>query len=128
MGIWGDLLWASISARGFRPMQTWGDPLFEKTRPLSSAELDDQRVEFLPPRTVMSTFPFGGGWNPIVINGGGGGNGGGTGGGQGGGTGGAGGNGGTGGDGGFGGPGGPGIGGNGVGGGGIGGHGDTIIR
>ncbi|SDZ18478.1 hypothetical protein SAMN05216215_105059 [Saccharopolyspora shandongensis] len=89
--------------------------MFEKTRPLSSAELHDQRIEFLPARTVMSTLPLHGGWDPIMINGGGAGNGGGNGGGQGGG---AGGNGGVNVDGG---PGGPGIGGNGVGGNGVGG-------
>lgn len=127
MGIWGFDLARHRSPRGIRPIRTREDQVFENSEPLSSAELGDQRVEFLPARTVMSTFPWGGGWNPIVINGGGGGDGGGTGGGQGGGTGGDGGNGGTGGNGGHGGPGGPGIGGNGFGGGGIGGHGDHIV-
>ncbi|SDZ18504.1 hypothetical protein SAMN05216215_105060 [Saccharopolyspora shandongensis] len=60
--------------------------MFEKTQPLSSAELHDQRIEFLPARTVMSTLPLHGGWGPAVINGGGGGNGGGQGGGNGGGS------------------------------------------
>ncbi|MGW5649561.1 hypothetical protein ACWEV3_22520 [Saccharopolyspora sp. NPDC003752] len=96
--------------------------MFDNSEPLSSAELDDQRIEFLPARTVMSTFPFHGGWDPIAINGGGGGNGGGAGGGTGGG---AGGNGGVGGDGG---PGGPGIGGNGVGGNGHGGGVFVVVK
>ncbi|MDA3631140.1 hypothetical protein [Saccharopolyspora oryzae] len=90
--------------------------MFEKTQPLSSAELQDQRIEFLPPRTVMSTFPLHGGWDPMLINSGGAGNGGGQGGGQGGGSGG---NGGVGVDGG---PGGSGTGGNGIGGNGVGGN------
>ncbi|MGW1680663.1 hypothetical protein [Saccharopolyspora sp. NPDC002376] len=113
--------------------------------PLSDAELEAQRVEFLPARTVMSTFwlPWNGsdvvvldsppnhidayGDNDITstgdINGGTGGTGGGTGGGQGGGNGGNGGDGGPGGNGGDGGDGGDGIGGDGIGGNGTGGTG-----
>ncbi|MDA3631141.1 hypothetical protein [Saccharopolyspora oryzae] len=88
----------------------------QTSRAMSAAELDDQRVEFLPARTVMSTLPLHGGWDPISIDVGGGGTGGGNGGGQGGGNGGNGGINGDGGDG------GDGIGGNGIGGNGIGGN------
>ncbi|MBB5156624.1 hypothetical protein [Saccharopolyspora phatthalungensis] len=117
----------------------------QTSRSLSVAELENQRVEFLPARTVMSTFwlPWNGedvlsayhqpththvnGPADITttgdINGGSGGTGGGNGGGQGGGNGGNGGDGGMGGDGGNGGNGGNGIGGNGYGGAGIGGMG-----
>jgi hypothetical protein len=95
--------------------------VFDTTQPLSSDELEDQRVEFLPARTVMSTFPLSrsdflhdadGGFQ-IGAGGQGGGNGGGPGGG----------NGGHGLSGGSGGDGGDGIGGNGNGGDGIGGPG-----
>ncbi|MEV0053721.1 hypothetical protein AB0H34_24875 [Saccharopolyspora shandongensis] len=118
----------------------------QTTRSLSAAELDDQRVEFLPARTVMSTFwlpwsgtdvlaPYDppththtvtGDANVITtgdVTGGNGGTGGGNGGGQGGGNGGNGGAGGLGGDGGDGGNGGNGTGGNGTGGNGTGGNG-----
>ncbi|SDZ18456.1 hypothetical protein SAMN05216215_105058 [Saccharopolyspora shandongensis] len=96
----------------------------QTSRSLSAAELDDQRVEFLPARTVMSTFwlPANGDANVATtgdIQSGSGGNGGGNGGGQGGGGGGIGGIGGDGGDG------GNGIGGNGIGGDGIGG--DSVV-
>ncbi|MBB5159011.1 hypothetical protein [Saccharopolyspora phatthalungensis] len=93
--------------------------MFDTTQPLSTADLVDQRIEFLPARTVLTTFPWNGGG--FVINGGDGGNGGGTGGGTGGGQGG---NGGTFG---HGGPGGNGIGGNGFGGNGIGGPGGPVF-
>jgi hypothetical protein len=125
----------------------------ETTQALTIAELEDQHVQFLPARTVMSTFwlPWSGEdvlvWDnyPHVHHhtdvygnddttttgditggaGGAGGTGGGDGGGQGGGDGGDGGDGGSGGDGGHGGDGGNGIGGDGVGGAGFGGLGGT---
>ena len=98
---------------------------------LSVAELENQRVELLPARTVLTTFllaPRGWAWDAATgannqATGGEGGTGGGTGGGAGGGAGGSGGNGGSGGDGGDGGRGGNGIGGYGVGGYGVGGDG-----
>lgn len=120
----------------------------EIPRPLGPAELADERVEFLPARTVLTTV-----WFPIHtpndltvlhqvhhhpdpdddnistgdVTGGAGGTGGGQGGGQGGGNGGNGGDGGSGGDGGDGGDGGNGIGGDGIGGAGIGGDGGGNI-
>ncbi|GAA4846322.1 hypothetical protein [Saccharopolyspora rosea] len=122
----------------------------EIPRPLGPAELADERVEFLPARTVLTTV-----WFPIHtpndltvlhqvhhthadpdtddnistgdVTGGNGGTGGGQGGGQGGGNGGNGGDGGSGGDGGDGGDGGNGIGGDGIGGAGIGGDGGGNI-
>ncbi|MCI2418375.1 hypothetical protein MOQ72_13135 [Saccharopolyspora sp. K220] len=124
----------------------------KRSRSLSVAELADQRVEFLPARTVMSTMwlPWNGddvvvlhdtpNWDDHPhpadhhdvttgdITGGSGGTGGGSGGGQGGGNGGNGGDGGDGGDGGNGGDGGDGIGGNGIGGAGIGGDGGGTVH
>jgi hypothetical protein len=99
--------------------------VFDQREPLSAVELEDQRVEFLPERTVMTALPFSRAGVPfgIEVNGGQGGQGGGTGGGAGGGGGGTGGNGGGGAPGGPGGPGGNGIGGPGHGGNGIGGIG-----
>lgn len=87
--------------------------------PLSAAELDRQRVEFLPERTVLTVLAVQHG-GPIII-GGDGGNGGGQGGGNGGGDGGNGGIGANGGDG------GDGIGGDGIGGDGIGGPGGPVF-
>lgn len=96
--------------------------MFDETGPLSIEELGEQRLEFLPPRTVMTLF-HAGGWDGVVIEGGAGGTGGGTGGGDGGdgGDGNVGGLGGPGGDGGF------GFGGFGIGGPGIGGAGGPIF-
>ncbi|GAA4826757.1 hypothetical protein GCM10025787_00510 [Saccharopolyspora rosea] len=87
-----------------------------EAEPLSAVELDRQRVEFLPPRTLLTIFAVQHG-GPIII-GGDGGNGGGQGGGNGGGDGGIGANGGDGGD---------GIGGSGIGGNGVGGPGGPVF-
>ncbi|MER7076888.1 hypothetical protein ABT308_01965, partial [Saccharopolyspora kobensis] len=60
--------------------------MFEPRRQLSATELDELGlVEFLPPRTVMSTLPAQADWGEVVVEGGDGGDGGGTGGGNGGG-------------------------------------------
>lgn len=90
---------------------------------LSISELENERVEYLPARTLLTAFAFGGGGGTHNAAAGDGGNGGGTGGGTGGGEGGAGGAGSTVGDGGPGGPGGSGIGASGIGGDGVGGAG-----
>jgi hypothetical protein len=91
---------------------------------LSVSELENERIEFLPARTLLTALAFAGGSGATHnADAGDGGNGGGTGGGAGGGEGGAGGAGSTVGDGGPGGPGGSGIGASGVGGDGVGGAG-----
>jgi hypothetical protein len=135
-GIWGLVTLFGIDLRvDSEPVPQRRTIVFDETRPLSSAEIDDQCVEFLPARTVLTTWPWDPGWVAILNggDGGDGGDGGGTGGGTGGGDGGDGGNGGTGaddhsfgghgGDGGNGGHGGNGEGGNGIGAPGIGGDG-----